>query len=212
LALCAVAKTKNEMNRTKERGDETMTQFPMHSVETAPEGSREILAQAQTRVGRVVNLMGVMAESPATLKSYTTMVGFLKQGSLSPTELQVVMFTANIENGCAYCVAAHTAEARHQKVDSAVIQALREGRGLDDPKLEALRRLARALVIGRGAVEGNELEQAMAVGYTHAQVLEVITAIAAKTITNYVDHLARPPLDAPFERFAWTRPSVESKA
>jgi uncharacterized peroxidase-related enzyme len=186
-----------------------MTQFPMHSVETAPEGSREILAQAQKRGGRVVNLLGVMAESPVMLKSYMAMADLLAQGSLSPSELQVVMMTANIENGCAYCMAAHTAEAMHQKVDPAVIQALREGRELDDPKLEALRRLTRALVIGRGAVEGNELEQAMAVGYTHAQVLEVITAIAAKTITNYADHLARPPLDAPFERFAWTRPAVE---
>jgi len=189
-----------------------MTQFPMHSVETAPEGSREILAQAQKRGGRVVNMLGVMAESPVMLKSYMAMASLLAQGSLSPTELQVVMFTANIENGCAYCVAAHTAEAMHQKVAPKVIQALREGRDLDDSKLEALRRLARALVIGRGTVGGAELEQAMAAGYTHAQVLEVITAIAAKTITNYADHLARPPLDASFERFAWTRPAVEAKA
>ena len=46
-----------------------MTTFPVHSSETAPEGSKPILAAAQKKFGFVPNLYRVMAEAPASASS-----------------------------------------------------------------------------------------------------------------------------------------------
>ncbi|MFA0070579.1 carboxymuconolactone decarboxylase family protein, partial [Vibrio breoganii] len=48
-----------------------MTNFKIHSVESAPEQSKPILEGAAKQMGRVPGLFGVMAESPNTLKAYT---------------------------------------------------------------------------------------------------------------------------------------------
>ncbi len=42
-----------------------MTTFPVHSRETAPEGSKPVLAAAQKKFGFVPNLIRVLAEAPA---------------------------------------------------------------------------------------------------------------------------------------------------
>ncbi len=42
-----------------------MTAFPVHSSDTAPEGSKPILAAVQKKFGFLPNLIGVMAEAPA---------------------------------------------------------------------------------------------------------------------------------------------------
>ena len=48
-------------------------------------------------------------------------------------------------------------------------------------------------------------------GQCHQQhVLEVILAIAFKTLSNYTNHVAETPLDAPFAKNAWARPAGQS--
>ena len=73
---------------------------------------------------------------------------------------------------------------------------MRETRSVDDPRLEALRRFAEAIVTKRGRVAPDETAAFLAAGFTRAQVLELILAVAVKTISNYVDHVAGVPLDA----------------
>lgn len=48
-----------------------MTQFKLHTLETAPEGAKEILEEAQKQNGFIPNLYKIMAESPEVLKAYT---------------------------------------------------------------------------------------------------------------------------------------------
>ena len=48
-----------------------MSNFKIHSVESAPEQSKLILEGAKKQMGRVPGLFGVLAESPNTLKAYT---------------------------------------------------------------------------------------------------------------------------------------------
>ncbi|HED37515.1 MAG TPA: carboxymuconolactone decarboxylase family protein, partial [Ignavibacteria bacterium] len=47
-----------------------MTKFTIYTIETAPNGSKEILDGAIKRNGFISNLYGKMAESPVTLKAY----------------------------------------------------------------------------------------------------------------------------------------------
>ena len=181
-----------------------MSQFNVHSKETAPTESAELLATAEKSFGFVPNLLGVMAESPATLKAYTTIGKIFDESSFSATERQVVILTASRFNECDYCIAAHSVVAGMQKVPADVIRAIRNDQAIDDDKLEALRTFTSATVEKRGWVSDDDIAAFQTAGYNKAQILEVILGLSFKTLGNYVDHLAETPLDDAFAAQAWT--------
>ena len=87
------------------------TKFEVHSIGSALGVSRELLQKAMARAGIVVNLLGVMAESPPTLRGYMTLTEMFEMTSFSPVERQVLLQTISCENDCEYCVAAHSMSA-----------------------------------------------------------------------------------------------------
>ncbi|MHB0969790.1 MAG: carboxymuconolactone decarboxylase family protein [Thermoanaerobaculia bacterium] len=180
--------------------------FTIHTSESAPEQSRGQLQQVAKSFGMIPNLAGVLAEAPAALEAYFTLGRLVDETSFTPVERQVVLLSVSAENGCEYCVAAHSAIAGMQKVPGDVVQAIRDGHAIADPKLEALRRLTTAVVAKRGRLDEDDLARFHAAGYGNRQLLEVIVGVGMKTISNYVNHVAETPLDAPFAKLAWTRP------
>ena len=60
-----------------------MTTFPVHSSETAPEASKQILAAAQKKIGFVPNLLRVMAEAPAAGEAFLAVMDIFESSSLS---------------------------------------------------------------------------------------------------------------------------------
>lgn len=181
--------------------------YPIHSFDSAPEGAKEALSSAKKAFGFVPNLLGTMAEAPALLKAYLAVGALFDETSLSSTERQVVMLATSYENGCEYCVSAHTAISAMQKVPEAVVQAIRGGTPVPDPKLEALRRLTVSVVTTHGWPGEAELAAFHAAGYRSAQVLEVILGVGFKTLSNYVNHIAETPLDDAFAGTAWKKPA-----
>ncbi len=182
-----------------------MSDFVSHTIESAPEGSRGALAEVQAKYGAVFNLFGALAESPVALNAYQTLGGLFEQSSFTPAERQLLLLAISAENGCEYCVAAHSAGARMAALDAQAIEAVRAGAPIADARLAALHGFALAVVRQRGWVADDEVEAFLASGFTKAQVLEVIVAVAFKTISNYTNHIAQPPLDAPFEATRWAR-------
>lgn len=181
-------------------------QIPVRNIENAPASSRDLLKAVQGKFGFVPNLIGVFANAPAVLEGYLSLASIFDKSSLSPTERQVVLLAASFENGCEYCMAAHTTIAAMQDVDSGVVTALRENRPIADAKLEALRSFAADIVRTRGWPAPESAARFAAAGYSAAQALEVILGIGVKTISNYVNHLAGTPLDAAFASAKWTKP------
>ncbi len=181
-----------------------MSRFNIYSKETAPAASVELLAAAEKEFGFVPNLLGVMAESPATIKAYLTIGKIFDESPFSATERQVVILAASRFNECDYCIAAHSVVAGMQKVPAAVIDAIRNDQTIDDEKLEALRTFTTAVVEKRGWVSGDNIAAFQAAGYNKAQILEVIVGLSFKTLSNYVNHIAETPLDDAFAARAWT--------
>ena len=62
-----------------------MTQFDIHTAQTAPE-SQQLIENAEKAFGFLPNLLGVMAEAPALLEGYMTLAGIFDQTDLSATE------------------------------------------------------------------------------------------------------------------------------
>lgn len=180
-----------------------MLLFPIHDLESAPAGARATMEAVRARFGFIPNLIGELAAAPAAVKAYATLSELFGQSSLSPVEQQVVLLSVSRANGCHYCVAAHSAGLKMAGAADEVMAALRDGRPLADPKLEALRALATQLVDRRGHVPPEELQRFLDAGYRAEQVLEVLVGAAMKTLSNYTNHLAETPLDPQFGRFAW---------
>lgn len=177
--------------------------FPVHTIDTAPADSRPALEAIKQRYGFIPNLAGVFAESPG---AFNGLLGALKAYddeslTLTPVERQVVLLAVSVENRCDYCTAAHSMLANSLGLPRSDVDALQQGRALSDPKLEALRVFTRGLVASRGLVDDAALEQFVEAGYTRAQVLEVILGISVKTLTNYANHVANPPVNAQFKAF-----------
>ncbi|MEM6796571.1 MAG: carboxymuconolactone decarboxylase family protein [Acidobacteriota bacterium] len=180
-----------------------MSQFPVQSLETAPEASRATLEAAQKNYGFLPNLLGVMATSPALVEGYATLAGIFGKTSFSPTEQQVVLLATSGLNGCTYCMAAHSVIANMSKVPADVIEALRENRPLADAKLEALRQVTLAVVESRGWPSEEAVQSFYSAGYGPQQLLEVVLGVGLKTLSNYTNHVAQTPLDPAFQSAEW---------
>lgn len=182
-----------------------MIPFRVHSLESAPEGSREALGALQANVGFVPNLAATMAESPELLKGFLAIRQLYFNGSFTPGEIEVLSLTAAYENDCAWCMAFHTTAALAQGVSPQSVEALRVGLPPEELKLRALSDFARSMVRQRGGVSPEELQAFLAAGYTPAQAMEVVLGMAFSLMANYAGHLADAPLDAPFQPHAWQR-------
>jgi uncharacterized peroxidase-related enzyme len=181
-----------------------MTHFTIHTAETAPDAARPLLQGARSKLGFVPNLYAALAESPAALSAYLTLSDLLGETSFTPTEQQVLALAVSAENQCGYCMAAHSTIARHMvQVPGAIVDALRDGRALEDSRLEALRRFAQTVVADRGEVRGRPLEAFLAAGFSHQQAIEVVLGVAMKTLSNYANHLFDTPVDAAFKGETW---------
>lgn len=179
--------------------------YQIHDLDTAPAAAKEILAGAKKAFGFVPNMLGMMAEAPALAKAYTTLSRIFEETSFTAAERQVVLLTTSYENGCEYCVAAHSVVAGMQKVPEAVIGAIRSGNPIADPKLEALRRFTAVVVQSRGWPGDEATKALLAAGYGRQQVLEVVLGIGFKTLSNYTNHIAETPLDVSFASAQWSK-------
>ncbi|QDO94479.1 carboxymuconolactone decarboxylase family protein [Formosa sediminum] len=182
-----------------------MTTLKVHNIETAPEASKPLLEKSQKAFGMIPGLHGVLASSPKTLEAYQTLHELFTQTSFNEDELTVVWQTINVEHACHYCVPAHTGIAKMMKVDDAITEALRNETPLESAKLEALRTMTLTIVRNRGHVTQEDLDAFYAAGYTEAHVLEIILGLSQKVISNYTNHIANTPVDAPFQGFAWSK-------
>ncbi len=124
-------------------------------------------------------------------------------GALSAIEQQVAYLTFSTENGCTYCVGAHSALANMAKMPKEILAELRDQKPLSDPKLNAVRALSLAIMEKRGWVSDEELEAFLAAGFEQTHVLEILTILAQKTMSNYFNHIADTPLDDMFKPVAW---------
>ena len=122
-----------------------MTRLPLHTAQTAPEGSRTFVEKAQAANGFLPNLIGVLANAPEALETYLTVGQINAKGALSLAEREVVQITAARIHGCDFCVAGHTKVALKQaKLADAQVIALQNGEDTGDAKLDAVGHRVRA--------------------------------------------------------------------
>jgi uncharacterized peroxidase-related enzyme len=176
-----------------------MTTFKIHTPDSAPEKSREILKAVNGKLGFVPNVVGELAESPAALKGWTELKAASESGQFSPIERRIVHLTASYLNNCSYCMAAGTTIGEKENVPRDVLESLRADKPLKDQKLEQLRQFTKSMLRKMGRADKQDIESFLKAGYTHAHILEVILGVSLAIMGNYVNHIASTPLDKAFE-------------
>ncbi len=163
------------------------------------------LESALKALGFIPNMYAGMANSPGLLDTYLHgYQQFREQSGLTPAEQEVVFLTISRTNGCRYCVAAHSLLAdKMSNVPPPVTEAIRDGCKIPDSKLSALSTFTRILVETRGLPARTDVDAFLGAGYGERQILEIILAIAVKTISNYSNHLFHTPVDDAFASRLW---------
>jgi alkylhydroperoxidase family enzyme len=184
-----------------------MSDFKLHDKSTAPEASKPLLENSEKAMGMIPGLHAVMAESPQVLEAYQTLHQLVLDSDFDNDEKTVVWQTINVENACHYCVPAHTGIAKMMDVSDDIIEPLRNETQLPSDKLEALRTFTLAVMNKQGNVSKEDLEAFYSAGYGKRQVLDVILVLSQKTMSNYINHIAKTPIDEPFKKFEWEKPS-----
>ena len=182
-----------------------MPDFTLHDQASAPEAAKPLLEDSQKTFGMIPGLHAVMAEAPAVLEGYKQLHRLVLETSFDNDEKTVLWQTINVEHACHYCVPAHTGIAKSMNVSNEITEALHNETPLPTAKLEALRTFVLAVVRKRGDVSDEDLAAFYDAGYAQRQVLEVVLGVSQKVMSDYVNHIARTPIDRPFQKFAWEK-------
>ncbi|MDX1605882.1 MAG: carboxymuconolactone decarboxylase family protein [Candidatus Competibacterales bacterium] len=180
-------------------------ELPARDKDSVDARGREVLDKAEAQVGFIPNMYACMVNSPGLLDTYLDgYQRFREESGFDPVEQEVVFLTISRENGCHYCMAAHSTIAdKMSKVPTEVTDAIRDGREIPDPKLAALSRFTRTLVASRGLPKREDVDAFLDAGYRERAILEIVLAIAVKTLSNYANHLFHTPVDEMFAERRW---------
>lgn len=192
---------------------EYKTALPLRTIDDAEPEAKALLEGAKKKMGFVPNMYGAMANSPGLLNTYMQGYSAFRENSgFSSIEQEVIFLAISQVNGCEYCMAAHSflAEAA-SGVPSDVTAAIRDGKPVPEIQLSALSIFTRLMVTKRGLPSLDNVESFLAAGYKEKDVLEIIHAIAVKTISNYTNHIFHTDVDDAFNKHAWTDPRSNTR-
>ena len=165
---------------------------------SVPASAKGLLDQMREVFGFVPNLGYALVSEPSVLGAYLNLLQSLSTTSLDPIAQQVALAAASRENGADYGIAVHATLAAKIGAPEDVVDALRNGGRLQDPKLEAVRRFAAAIAAKRTQVSDSDVNALKAAGYDHRAAVAIALA-AAKTFVNTVADLSRPAIDEGFK-------------
>jgi alkylhydroperoxidase family enzyme len=177
--------------------------FKVQTIDLAPAGSRAPLEKLRQVFGMVPNVAGVIANSPVLAKIFVPLFEGVHGGTFTEGEIQTQLLTNAVTNSCAWAVAFHSHLALQAGLDPADVQAIRERRAPQQPRIAALSAYARGLIEERGHVGEAAVAAFLSAGFKPDQALEALAVSAASTITNYTLNIAEPPLEPMFQEHAW---------
>jgi uncharacterized peroxidase-related enzyme len=172
-----------------------MTTFNVPTREEVSTSNQAIFDNLQKAVGFVPNLYATYAYSENALKNYLDFSN--AKTSLRAKEKEVVNLAVSEVNQCEYCLSAHTAIAKMNGFTEDQILDLRAGEAPFNTKLDALAKLAKNITENRGNTDAAILENFFNAGWTKENLIDTISLVGDKTISNYINNTTRIPVDFP---------------
>jgi len=174
----------------------TMPRTTALKPEQVPAGSKPTLDAFTKNIGFTPNMMAAFAQSPIAFNAWATLLGALSKALDVKTRDSIGLAVSEV-NGCNYCLTVHSFTAAHMaKLPADEIILARKGHATD-PKRDAAVQFARKVVETRGQVGDADLEAVRDVGYTDANIMEIIALVAMYSLTNFFNNVFDHEKDFP---------------
>ena len=168
------------------------------SSTVATDEIQQIRDGVEEKWGFVPNLVDQLLESPETARLYLEGSEIIAGGVLNEEEQNAVKLTVSAANGCHYCRSAHRAIGRQAGTDTEDLERIDRGELPSDDRLSKLVAATRLLMDERGWLDAEQLAKLEDGGVDRRQLYEIVSIVALKTISNYVNHIAHTEVDSEF--------------
>lgn len=172
-----------------------MSTFNVPTRDQVNTTNQAIFDTLEKQVGFVPNLFATYAHSENALKNYLNFSG--AKTLFKAKEKEAVNLAVSEVNNCEYCLSAHTAIGKMNGFTEDQILALRAGKASFDPKLGALAKLSRNIKESHGNKDAAVLESFFNAGWAKENLIDTISLVGDKTISNYINNTTKVPVDFP---------------
>jgi uncharacterized peroxidase-related enzyme len=173
-----------------------MSRITTPAREDVPAAAAPLLDAVEKQLGVVPNMYRTVAQSPAALQALLSLSGALARTLDVKTRERIAIAVAQ-ENGCDYCLSAHSYIGLNlAKLDGAEVALNRKGAS-GDPKADAAVRFAVKVVKTMGGVADADLAAVRAAGFSDAQVVEIVSVVSENILTNLLNKVAQTDIDFP---------------
>jgi uncharacterized peroxidase-related enzyme len=172
-----------------------MSTFNVPTREDVSNNNQAIFDQLNKALGFVPNLYATYAHSDTALENYLNFSN--AKTSLSAKEKEAVNLAVSQVNDCIYCLSAHTAIAKMNGFTEEQILELRAGYSTVNKEFDALARLAKNITENRGRTDASVLDNFFEAGFNMGKLIDVISLVGDKTISNYIHSTTQIPVDFP---------------
>jgi AhpD family alkylhydroperoxidase len=171
-----------------------MATFTVPTREEVSPNNQLIFDNLKSALGIVPNLYATIAYSKNGLERFLAYQN--AKTSLSNKEKEAVNLIVSQVNGCIYCQSAHLVLGKMNGFSETELHDIRTGKS-DNPKLDALVKLAADITQNRGNTSTENLDAFFSHGYNLENLVDLILQVSDKTAMNYLHNLTKVPIDFP---------------
>ena len=171
-----------------------MKKFTVPSRDEVAPANQAIFDSLNKALGFVPNLYATIAYSDNGLGRYLAYQN--AKTTLSNKEKEAVNLVVSEVNNCLYCKSAHTVIGKMNGFTDEQLLNIRREKA-DNPKLNALVKLAASITRNRGNAAPALVDDFFAQGYTNESLIDLILQVSDKTAMNYLHNLTQIPVDFP---------------
>jgi alkylhydroperoxidase family enzyme len=172
-----------------------VSRFHIHDELTAPDESAPLIKSIQTAGAAVSKFLGVIAESPATLRAYTRLRSELHKGELPQATRERIGLATASRRDDAYTLNQYTTTARQAGLGLDEIARARDFES-EDEKEQALLTLLRATIAYDEPVPHHLVEEAREAGWSDSQIIEAVGEMALAQFQSLFAAAAELPLES----------------
>ncbi len=180
-----------------------MKKFTVPTRDEVASANQSIFDNLNKALGFVPNLYAAIAHSENGLGRYLAYQN--AKTTLSNKEKEAVNLVVSEVNKCVYCKSAHTVIGKMNGFTDEQLLDIRREKA-DNPKLNALVKLAASITRNRGNADAALVDDFYAQGYTNENLVDLILQVSDKTAMNYLHNLTQIPVDFPLA------PALEAEA
>jgi len=144
----------------------------------------------------VPNLLKILANSPTALTAYLGLHTIVNKGELTAKTKERIALSLAQQNSCEYSISAHTVIGKEAGLTKDEMAANLAG-GSQNAQAAVAVKFARSLAEHNGEVTTAELLEIRNVGYSDAEIVEIITHVGLNIMTNILAKASRVAIDFP---------------